>query len=138
MIFNNGLDALVDIATADLRWLLLKGTGYTFSPDHDTVAALTPGTNEVSVAGYARQTLTGGTRTVDDANDRVTYTADDPDFGTLDPGETVTATVLYRHVTNDSDSVPVAYFNFSGVATNALDPFVVQFTDDVIGYVDEA
>jgi hypothetical protein len=138
MIYNNGLDALADIASADLRWMLLKGTGYTFNPDHDTVAALTPGSNEVSVTGYAREPLTGGTRTVDDSTDRVTYTADNPDFGTLAAGQTITALVLYEHVTNDADSVPVAYYTLSPVDSAVIDPYVVHFTDGLLAWVDEA
>lgn len=138
MIYNNGLDALVDIASADLRWLLLKGSGYTFSPDHDTVANLTPGSNEVTASGYARVALSGGTRTVDDSTDRVNYTADNPDFGTLAAGQTITAAVLYRHVTNDSDSVPVAYYALSPIDSGVIDPYVVHFTDGLLAWVDEA
>lgn len=137
-MFNAGLDQLKDIATGDFRWMLLRGNGYTFNKDHAIVSALAPGTNEVTASGYSRQTLTGGARTVDATNDRITYVADDPSFGTIAAGQTVTAVVLYRHITMDTDSIPVAYYAITGTATNALTPFVVTFTSHVIATASEA
>lgn len=137
MLYNTGLDALATIASADLRWLLLAGTGYTFDRDHAVVADLTPGTNELSVAGYTRETLTGGTRTVNDTLERIEYTADNPDFGSLTTGQTITACVLYLHVTNDADSPLVAYYEVTPLDAAVIDPYVVYFTAGLLAYLDE-
>lgn len=136
-IFTRGLDELRDVATADLRWLLLK-SGYTFDRDDATLTDLVLASNEITAAGYARVDLTGGTRSVDDVNNRVTYLATDPDFGSLTTGQTVVATVLYRFVTNDADSIPIAHYAVGPVDTATIDPFVVTFTDSTLAYVDEA
>ena len=85
-------DGLLAFATADIRVLLVK-VGYVFNPDHDFVADLTPGSNELTVAGYARQALGTQTTALDDTNDRATADAADPDFGALTLGETIDAAV---------------------------------------------
>lgn len=137
-VYNKGLDLLRDIATADFRWALLKGTGYTFNRDHDFMDDLVPASNEVSASGYARVAISGEARAVNNTSDRINYTADDPDFGTLATGQNATALVLYLHVTNDADSVPVLHLPFTSTDTNAIDPFTVLFTGGVIAYLDEA
>jgi hypothetical protein len=76
-------DANLD--AADLRMLLLKSG--TPTADTDFVSDLTPGTNEVTVAGYARQTLAGETVTEDDTNDFAYLDATDPVFAGLATGE---------------------------------------------------
>lgn len=137
-VYNGGLDLLAGIATADLRWLLLKGIGYSFERDHDHVAELAPATNELTVSGYARLALAGGTRTVDDSADRIVYAADDPSFGTLGAGENASALVLFVHGTTDAASPLVAHFAFAPIDTGALDPFVVNLGGGIIAYTHEA
>lgn len=135
-VYNRGLTRLAAIATADLRWMLLQGTGYTFDRDDDFVDDLTPGSNEVSSSG--RETLTGGALAVDDTTNRAVCSADNPDFGTLTAGDPVTAAVLYEFVTDDSDSTLVAYFAFDEIDSGDLDPFVVNLAGGVVAYFDEA
>lgn len=137
-VYNRGLIRLQSADTLDLRWLLLKGTGYTFDADHNQVSDLTPGSNEVTVSGYVRQALTGGGITIDDAANTAVVAADGPDFGTLAAGESATALVLYEHVTTDSDSIPVCYYAFASTATDTFDPFVLTFPARVIARYAEA
>lgn len=136
-VFNIGLDSLTGIASADLRWLMLKDSGYVFNRDDDFVDDLDPASNEITVAGYSRINLTGGTRTVDDTANQITYSADSPDFGTLAGGENATDIVLYEFVTDDSDSTLIAMFSFTSTDTAVFDPFVVTLDGGVVAYNDE-
>lgn len=136
-LYNRGLDELAPFTTSTYRFLLLKGAGYTFNKDHDFVADLTPGSNEVTVAGYARPTAGTKTRTVDDTNDRITYDCADPNFGTTVAGETVSAMVFYRFVTNDADSILIGYYDLADTATSGV-PFIVTVGTAGLVYVDAA
>jgi hypothetical protein len=107
------IDGALALATADVRVLFLKDT-YTFDPDHQFVADLTPGTHEISVAGYSRQALANQTTTQDNVNNRAEADADDPDFGALTAGETIAAAVYYVQVTNDADSYLIGYQDTGG------------------------
>lgn len=138
MIYTRSRDRLSAIATADFRWLLVKGTGYVADPDHDFVADLTPASNEVNVSGYSRLALTNGTRTVNDTQNRIDYRTDNPNWGTLAAGNQVTGLILYEHVTNDADSPLVGYWPLTAVGSSDIVPFVVFFTDHLLAYVHEA
>jgi len=135
--YNRGLDETGGGQWASGTWeaLLLKGSGYTFNRDHDFVADLTPASNEVTVSGYSRQTLGSKTRTIDDTNDRITYDAADPNFGTLAAGETVSAMVLFRFVTGDSDSILYGYYDLVDTATNGTS-FTVTLGAAGLSYID--
>jgi hypothetical protein len=136
LLYNRGADELTAFTTSTYKFLLLKGSGYTPNKDHDYVADLTPASNEVTVAGYARVTAATKTRTIDDTNDRITYDCDDPAFGSLTAGQTVSAMVLYRFVTNDADSILIAYYDLADTATNGS-AFTVQLSTAGVAYVDQ-
>lgn len=136
LLYNRGADELATFTTSTYKFLLLKGSGYTPDRDHDYVADLTPASNEVTVGGYARVTASTKTRTIDDTLDRITYDCDDPAFGTLVAGETVSAMVLFRFVTNDADSILVAYYDLTDTATNGT-AFTVQLSTAGVAYVDQ-
>jgi hypothetical protein len=107
-------DANLDAAT--IKMLLLKSS----TPDQDKnfVTDLTPGTNELTVGGYSRQTLGGVTITEDDANDVAYMDATDPAFTSLVTGETATWAVTFRFVTNDTDSPVYAGYDITDTPTN--------------------
>ena len=135
--FNAGLDQLDDWTTADYEWVLL--TAGTFDADIPTVADVITAGAEVTVTGYTRLAAATKVRSVDDALDQVTYTAADPDFGTLDVGEDVTAVMLTRVVTDDTDSIPVGWWEVSPpAATDSADPFVFTLVDGIVAYSDQA
>lgn len=96
----------IDLETADVRCLLLTGA-VTINPDHATVAAVIAANTEASDASYARQALATKTVTQDDANDRANFDAATIDFGALN-NVTPTAALIYLHVTNDADSIPIS------------------------------
>lgn len=138
MIYTRSRDRLAAIATANLKWLLLQDDGYVVDTDHDFVANLTPASNEVDVSGYTRLTLTTGARTVNDTLNRVEYTADNPNWGTLSAGNQVTGLVLFEQVTNDADSPLIGYWPLTAVGSSDIVPFVVFFTDHLIATLHES
>lgn len=134
-VYNRGLDELTAFTTSTYKFLLLKGSGYTFNKDDDFVSTLTPASNEVTVSGYARVTAASKTRTIDDTNDRITYDCADPAFGTMVAGETVSTMILFRFVTNDADSILIGYYDLTDTATNGTAFTVVLGANGVL-YVD--
>lgn len=137
-LYNTGLEKLLDgtlnlDGSADVRCLLLK-SGYTFDADHDVVNDLTPGSNEISVSGYARQALTGEVITRVDASDRVMFDADDVTFAALAAGQTVIAAVLYIHTGSDATAQLLAYIDIADTATNGGD-IVIQWNASGIFYI---
>jgi len=79
---------------------------YTPDKDHANLAAFT-GFVEISVNGYARQTITSPTVTVDNANDKVIIDCADIDFGTLASGQTVKSIIIYRDGADDNNRIPL-------------------------------
>jgi hypothetical protein len=69
------LSGSVNLSSAVQKLMLLKSG--TPNADDNFVADITPGTNELSVAGYARVTLTTKSVTEDDTNDFAYMDADD-------------------------------------------------------------
>jgi hypothetical protein len=136
--FNRGLDEPGGGVWASGTWkfLLLKGSGYTVNRDHDFVADLTPGSNETALSGYSRQTAGSKTRTIDDTNDRITYDCADPAFGSIAAGDTISAMVLFRFVTNDSDSILAGYYDITDTVTNGS-PFTVTLGAAGTSYIDQ-
>lgn len=121
-VFNRGKLQLGEQAFSgeDFRILLLRtGTAYSYDPDDNFVAdVLTGGVLEISVSGYSRQVLANVTVTEDDANDRVNYAADAPQFASLASGQTIDAAIVFVQVTNDADSYLVSYYNLVDTPTN--------------------
>lgn len=129
--YNQGLDLLRNWMTGDFRWLLL--TGGAFNADDNFVADVLDGF-EVTVGGYAREASSTPTRTVNDTSNRIEYGAADISFGSLAAGENVTAAVLYLHVTNDADSVPVGWQSLTATATDAYDPWILYLAGGLVAY----
>lgn len=107
--------------------MLLVSSSYTFNPDHDFVDDVDA--NELSGTGYVRKTLASKTVTVDDTNDEVRYDAADPVYTGADFG-TVAAGIVYVEVTNDTDSIPLAYVELTSPAVTNGGDFTFQFGSD--------
>lgn len=68
--------------------------------------------DEMDGAGYARVTLTTKTIQEDNANHRGELHCDDIAFGAVSAGtRNVQAILIYKHVTNDADSIPCFYID---------------------------
>jgi hypothetical protein len=118
--YDYGLDELGagQWSSGTFKFLLLKGSGYTFSRAHHFVSDLTPASNESAASGYGRVTAASKGRTVDTTNHQIKYTCTDPAFGTIAAGDVISAMALFRFVTNDSDSILIAYYDLTDATTN--------------------
>lgn len=104
----------MDFVNDTIKVLLLDNAqSYVFDPSHNFVADLTPGTNELtnnSGTGYERKTLATKAVNEDDVNDQAEMDCADIDYTSIDAGE-IQAAVVYKEVTNDSDSPVIAYID---------------------------
>lgn len=89
------LDGLIDWNTNTIKARLVKNT-YTYDAAHEFVSSVT------AVTGTTDQTLTTPTITGG------VFDADDVTFSAVPSGETASAVVLYKFVTNDADSPVLA------------------------------
>lgn len=135
--FNIGKGALLGATDAgsNLRILLLKAvdTDATMK-DVDTITALlATAADEADATNYARATALTTSVTSNDTDDRgdiaisadVTFTA----LGGAS-NNTIEAAVLYKFVTNDGDSIPIAFYDINpGVPTNGSN-FTLQWATD--------
>jgi len=92
---------------------------------------------ELTVSGYARQTLSGLASFEDDSNDQAGLDADDATFSSLTAGETVGAAVLFIYstsetggaandTTSDTGQDVIAIYDVTDTATNGGD-ISIQF-----------
>lgn len=127
---TNLMNGTLDLDTHDIRCALLVGA-VTINPDHATVQAVIAANTEASDASYARVALTTEAVTQDDVNDRADFDADDISFGALD-NETPTAALIFRFVTNDTDSIPISIHdtNFGAAANGA--GYTVTTPNDIL------
>lgn len=105
-IFEQLATAQVDFdnAATVVRCLLERDTStYSIDRDHDFVDDLT-NLVEITVASYARQTVSNKAVNIDDANDRVELDFDDIDFGTLESGQVAQALIFYVQTGGDDTS----------------------------------
>jgi hypothetical protein len=134
--YKAGLDLLAHIETADYEWALVK-LGFPFNADHATVTDLELDLHEITRVGYARVALAGGTRTVNTSLNRIDYRSDWPVWTTpMESGETLGGAILYMKKTDDSDSIPVAYYPFEPIDSAVIAPFMLRFIDHLIGHTD--
>ena len=67
------------------------------------------------------QTLGSKTRTKDTTNHRESYAAANPTWSAVAAGSTVGYVVLYKFVTSDADSIPIAVIDVTDLPTNGSD-----------------
>jgi hypothetical protein len=119
-VYNRGKERIggaLNLATGALRLLLVRTT-YTFDPDADFVSELVA--HEVTVAGYARQNLTGVTLVQDDALNRAELRASQVNFPPLTAGQTIGGAVLFENTGVDSTSSLLAFYPTNPLATAGL------------------
>src|SRR5437867_3952138 len=121
--------ALNEPQAADLRVLLVRPT-YRFTEMHRRVRDGTrsdPASHELRVAGYRRQPVTGVTAVRD--RSRVGLDAADVAFPSLAGGDTISGLVLYRDGGADSQSPPIAFYQFPRTPTEGA-PVIVEWAAD--------
>lgn len=115
-VFNAGADGLTD---GSIDW-----TADTIKA-RLTLSSVTPNKDDDVMTGYtgvgSDQTLSGTTRAKDDATDRIKYDANDPVFTAVTTGSTVGTVTIYKFVTNDGDSIPIASLDITDTPTNGGD-----------------
>lgn len=121
-----------DMAAADLRAALLM-SNTTADTENDGISFVDDITtlDECDGAGYAREALANILASVDDANDRALLDADDLDYGAVGAAtRQVVGVLIYVHVTNDADSVPLLWLEYATPKTMDGSNFVAAFHAD--------
>lgn len=119
-------DGSLDLANDTLKWMLVDDT-YVANADDVNVSAASSA--ELSGTGYAggfagagRKTATGIAVAVDNANNRTTVAVSNPSAWTGIDAGTAHAAILIKEVTDDTDSILVAYLDgASDYVTNGGD-----------------
>jgi len=118
-VYNNGLlkllDGTIDFENDTIK-LLLVDTNHSFDKTHEFVDDISG--NEAS--GASRKTLSNASISLDSGNDRVEFDADDISYTALDAG-TIASAIIYKEVTDDTDSLLIADIDFSDLVTNGSD-----------------
>ena len=118
-IFNNFLQKLLAsylVTGADIRCALLM-TNTTADSDKDAINFVANITtlDECDAAGYARVAIGTEASNVDDANDRAEFDGADVSFTGLggDATRDIQGALIFKFVTDDTDSVPIAFIDFT-------------------------
>lgn len=82
------------------------------------------------------QTLASKTKTKDTTNDRIVFDAADPVWTAVAGGSTVGTVDIFKFVTNDAGSTPIASLDITDTATNGGD-ITIQFDANGIFYLQE-
>ena len=109
------LDGSIDLNTHDIRCLLVMTNTTADTENTKTTLSGFTTLDEMDGAGYTRQTLTGEAVAADNTNNRGEFTASDITFASVSAGtRNVAGAILYRHITNDTDAIPIAYIDTAG------------------------
>lgn len=125
-IYNSFLKALgdgnVSFANDTIRVMAVAET-YTFDMDHRTLADVDPATHEVTGTNYARIDIAGKTSTQDDLNDLAKFDGESISWTAIDTNEKIKGLVVYRHVSDDTDGIPLLFVDSGGfpINTNGAD-----------------
>lgn len=123
LVLNGG----IDFDSHDIRVALLM-TNTTADTQNDAIDTINDFTtlDEFDGSGYVRKALANETVTKDDTNDRAAFSADNVTWTTLGAGtRSVAGALIYKHNTNDTDSIPLAWIEFS--ATPDGNDFVIKW-----------
>lgn len=147
LLYTRGLEQVqkndLDWETGVIRVMLERDTS-AYTPDirDDFLDSFVGGGGvEITVATYARQTLTNCAINLDDATDRVELDCDNIAFGNLETGQTVKAMLMYLQVGGDdgtpADDVLIAYIDTvpGGMLPAALGGGAFNFTINTEGFI---
>lgn len=139
-VFNRAIyrafnqDLKVADASETIKVALFRDTStYTPNPDHDTVNdILSNGGVRISVTSYADATFGSKALTLDDTNNRTKWSGSNVSFGTLESGQTVAAALFYEFLTNDTDSIPIVWFD-GKISVKSFSPVALSATGSITG-----
>lgn len=114
----------INLEGDDIRVMLVMSN--TTADTEKNIATLSAFTtlDEYNGTGYARQALANEDVQIDVSNERIEFHSDNPVFATLGAGtRQAVGMIIYLHVTDDTDSVPIFYvdtggFPFDGSGSN--------------------
>jgi len=118
LVQNNFKRALmageIDMDTDDVRGVLCM-TNTTCDTDDEQTLMNGLTLDESDATGYARIDMAGLTITQDDANNRAEFDATDLSFSGLsgDATRDYQGVLIYKHVTDDTDSIPWFFVEFT-------------------------
>ena len=103
------LNGTIDHDDDTLKVALFTGA-FSFDIDHADVAAVVAANTEAT--GYTRPTMTTVVVAQEGGGDRVFVSADDTKVA-IDTSQNVTTILVYKHTTDDSDSIPLVQYPVS-------------------------
>jgi len=130
-----GEGTIIDLDGDDIRMLLLKvAPTFPGDLDVDNITDLLAGSaDEADATNYVRKALALTTVT-DDTDNRGEVTSGGTTTWTALGGASnndIVGAVVYKHVTNDGDSIPIAYIELTDTPTNGGD-FSVSFSGNLM------
>lgn len=99
-----------DEAAADLRVILLEAATDE-NKDDAFISDVLGRAGTTELVTYTRGALANQATTVDNTDDESVFDADDITFSAVAAQNAIVAYLIYRHVTNDADSVPVFFID---------------------------
>lgn len=127
--------AQLDLSSVDIRALLVMSSSSAAAETNAPTIAFFSTLDEYDGASYARQMLTGIAVNEDDSNARAELMTNPITWPTLGAGtRQATAMILFRFVTDDSDSVPIAYVDDGGFPFDG-DGLDTILTPDPLGLI---
>ena len=122
---KNIADGTIDLDTHDIRVMLLKVAASTSCDTEGDVATISAFTTlgELVATNYVRKALANEAVNEDTVNDRAEFDADDVTWTALGgaTNDTIGAALVYKFVTADADSIPIAYIELTDTPTNGGD-----------------
>lgn len=105
----------IDLDADDIRIALMM-TNTTVDTENSGITTLSDFTalDEDDGANYVRKVLASEAVNKDDANNRAEFDADDVTWTALGNGtRAIQGVLVYKHVTDDTDSIPIAFVDFA-------------------------
>jgi len=136
-IYNKALARMLTdflVTSHDVRAILVM-TNTTVDTEIDAIDYIDDFTtlDEMDGANYARAALANEAAAEDDTNDRGEFDADNITWTSLGAGtRAIQGVLLYEHVTNDTDSEPIAFIEFASTVTADGSNFQIQWSDEGI------
>jgi hypothetical protein len=136
-VYNRGALGLTALDASDIDWV------------SDTVQArlintgVTPNKDDTSMTPYTSykigtdQALASRTRTEDTANDRINFNcSSSTTWSSVTTGSTVCFVVIYKFVTDDAGSTPIACLDVTDTPTNGGD-ITISYSGNVVFYLQQ-
>ena len=117
--------ATIDLDANDIRVLLVKVAASTTTDTEQDAATISAFTTlgELVATNYVRKALTGEVVNEDLTNDRAEFDAADVTWTALGgaANDTIGAAIIFKFITDDTDSIPIAYIDLTDTTTNGGD-----------------